>query len=73
MSAPDEPRRGQIIADFWIVCGLCEREVPSTRGNAGSASTSAFVGLDKRPAQGLGMPRVSRTGQGQSATDLIAL
>jgi len=28
MSAPDEPRRGQIIADFWIVCGLCEREVP---------------------------------------------
>jgi len=28
MAAPDEPRRGQIIADFWIVCGICEREVP---------------------------------------------
>jgi len=28
MAAPDEPRRGQIIADFWIVCGVCKHAVP---------------------------------------------
>ncbi len=28
MTVPDEPRRGQIVADFWIVCGVCEREAP---------------------------------------------